>query len=136
MPTVLYAFFAIGVPIKIFQEGSPAIAALIGVAGFGFAAVGSARLAMSGVMLEPEGIKVRSAWRTHHWGWNEIERFELRERGHIPRLRIHLRNGKIKKAVGFFARSPAQEERCQALFRGLEERLQAEQAKYSAGSSA
>jgi hypothetical protein len=47
-----------------------------------------------------------------------------------------LRDGKIKKAVGFFARSPAQEERCQALFRALEERLEAEQAKSGGQSSA
>lgn len=135
IPTALYTFFAIGLPITAIQDGY-AIAALVSLLGCGFAAIGSARLALSGVILEPRGIKVRSAWWTHHWRWDDIDHFELRERGNIPRLRIHLRNGKIKKAVGFFARSPAQEERCQALFGALEERLEAEQTEHGARGSA
>lgn len=59
---------------------------------------------------------MRMALWTYHWRWGEIERFELKPRGYIPRLRIHLRGGRVEKVRGFFARRP-EEERAQALFK-------------------
>lgn len=82
------------------------------------------RLPLEGIMLAPGGIKVRYIWWTYHWHWSEIDHFELKPRGYIPRLRIHLRNGRTKRVRGFLARSPNQEARAQALFRALEERLE------------
>lgn len=128
IPTVLYALFALWSPVYAIQEGVPA-AMLIGVLGFGFAAAVSARMALGGVILEPNGVKARNIWRTYHWRWDEIERFELRQRGEVPRFRIHLRDGKVRGFLGFFARSPAQEARGQAFFKALQERLRAEHEK-------
>lgn len=126
MVAVVFVFLNLSVAVEAVQIGGDPVA--IALIFFCIALmVFSVRMPLSGVSLEAEGIRVRSAWWTHHWRWDEIDHFELRERGNIPRLRIHLRNGKIKKAVGFFARSPAQEERCQAMFRALEERLETEQ---------
>lgn len=125
IPAALYAFFAVWSAAYAIQKGVPA-AALLGVLGFGFAAVLSARMALSGVILESRGIKARGTWRTYDWRWEEIEGFELRERGEMPRFRIHLRNGKTLGLRGFFARSSEQEARGQALFRALEARLEAE----------
>jgi len=125
--TAGFVYLNLAVAIKSLQLGG-----LVGIGLVFFSAiliVFVVRLPLSGMILGPQGIKVRSAWWTNNWCWDEISRFELLERGNSPRLRIHLRNGRIKKAVGFFARSPAQEERCQAMFRALEERLEAEQAK-------
>jgi len=101
------------------------------IAGFGIAlgalvnAAFCARAAMTGISLEPGGMRLRTVLRTYHWTWNEIERFELKPRGYIPRLRIHLRDGRVKKSRGFFARRRSEEERCQALFQALVERLEA-----------
>jgi hypothetical protein len=133
VPAVFYAFFAVCSAAYALQKGVPA-AALLGVLGFGFAAVLSARAALSGVILESGGVKARGTWRTYYWRWEEIECFELRERGEMPRFRIRLRNGKTPGFRGFFARSPEQEARGQALFRALEARLEAErQAPQSDG---
>lgn len=127
IPTVLYGLFALWSPVFAAQKGSPLAGRIIGVLGFGFAAAVSARMALSGVMIEHEGIKARSAWWTSHWRWEEIERFELRARGELPRFRVHLRDGQVRGFLGFFARSPVQEARSKELFRALEQRLRAEQ---------
>lgn len=124
----VYAFLGVGMLIEIISRGSP-VAALVGPLGVGIAAAISVRMTTQGASLDPQGIKVRGAFRTRLWHWNEIDHLELRKRGSIPRLRIHLSNGEAIKAVGFFARSPAEEERGQALFTALEERLEAERAK-------
>lgn len=112
------------------------VAALLGsLAGFGLAigALANAgfcgRAAMAGVSLEQRGVKLRTPWWTYRWRWDEVDRFELKPRGYIPRLRIHLRNGRSKRAIGFFARGTKEEERCQALFQALETRLKMEQSR-------
>lgn len=107
--------------------------ASLAAAGLGLFAIALAvfavRMPLSGLTLSNEGIQLRSAWWTYRWRWEEVGRFELRDRGNIPRLRIHLRNGKVQKARGFTARKPTEEERCRALFDALEERRQREQAR-------
>lgn len=89
----------------------------------------SIRMPLSGVILEQRGVKARSLWRTYHWQWDEIEKFELRNRGETPRFRVHLTDGSSKGFLGFFARSPEQEKKGQLLFEALEERLEREHAK-------
>ena len=91
----------------------------------GSAAVFS-RFPLLGVTIERSGIKLRAAIRNHHLQWGEIERFELTEK-RVNRLRIHLRDGGEMEAGGFTAHSASEEERCQALFKALEERLRIEQ---------
>lgn len=109
-----FGYFALG-------SFSIAVAALLlgSLAGLGIA-IGSfvnaafcARMPMTGISLEPGGVRLRTALRTYHWTWDEIERFELKPRGYIPRLRIHLRDGRVKKSRGLFARRRSEEERCQ-----------------------
>lgn len=111
----------LSVAVVAFTLGSSKGLAL-GVGSLLFAAF-CLRAPLTGLAVEHEGIKVRTAVWTYHWSWREIEYFELKPRGYIPRLRIHLSDGRVKKARGFFARRPEEEERCQALFRGLQERL-------------
>lgn len=125
----VFIWFALGnlsIAVVALSLGKPKGFAL-GFAGLLFAAF-CLRAPLTGLAVEHEGIKVRTAVRTYHWSWSEIKQFELKPRGYIPRLRIHLRDGRVKKARGFFARRPEEEERCQALFRALEERLKAEQS--------
>lgn len=87
----------------------------------------SARMALSGVSATAQGVRARSTWWTYSWCWDEVERFELRERGEVPRFRVHLRKGgRVHGFPGFFARSREQEARGRALFRELEKRLEAE----------
>lgn len=113
-------------------SGSIAIGGLIlgSTAGAGLAigslatAVFCVRAAMTGLSLERNGIRLRTMPRTYHLSWDEIDRFELKPRGYPPRFRIHLRDGRVKKARGFSASLPKEEERLQALFRALEVRLE------------
>lgn len=93
------------------------------------------RMPMSGIILRSSGVTLRMAWWTFSWSWNEIDHFELGERGSL-RLRVHLRDGRTKKAKGFFARSSEEEERCHLLFAALNERLEREQARFDADASA
>lgn len=86
-------------------------------------------MTLSGVIFESQGVKARTVWRTYHWAWDEIERFELRDRGEVPRFQIHLRDGTTQGFLGFFARSSTQEARGQALFEALANRLETEHSK-------
>lgn len=125
------ALFAMG---KVLQKGD---VAAIPIALYQLIIAGLAvRLPLCGLLLEQSGVKLRTLVWTHRWSWGEIDRFELKERGYIPRLRVHLSNGKVKRAPGFLARSTSQEERCQALFKALQERLEAEKRRLSDPMSA
>jgi hypothetical protein len=128
IPTAIFAFLAIGTLIEVVQESHP-VSALVGPLGLGLVALGFARMSLSGVILESQGVKARTVWRTYHWTWDEIERFELRDRGEVPRFQIQLRDGTTRGFLGFFARSPAQEAKGQALFEALRNRLETEHAK-------
>jgi hypothetical protein len=119
-----FALLDIGIAITVFIKGS-LIGVLIGLAVLVLAFF-TLRLAVTGLMVETDGVTLRAALWTYHWGWDEVDHFELKERGYI-RLRIHLRDGRIKKAPGFFARKPTEEQRCQALFAALEDRREREQ---------
>lgn len=134
--TVAFGYLGIAAIVKLFQSGkidsaSPAITlyllVMIGLA---------VRLPLCGLLLEQTGVKLRGLAWTHQWSWSQIDHFELKERGCIPRLRIHLSDGKVKRVPGFMARSPSQEERCQALFRALEQRLEIETKKPSSSIAA
>lgn len=125
IPSAIFAFLASGTLIEFIHESQP-IAALFGPVSLGFCAAGFARMALAGVILEPYGVKARTFWRTYRWNWDEIERFELRKRGEMPRFQIHLTDGHTKGFLGFFARSPNQEARGAALFRAMEQRLETE----------
>src|SRR3954454_14306701 len=119
-----FAVVGFSVIVSAIQVGRPlAIVPALFAVGVIFTSV---RMPLSGVVLEQTGVKARGLWRTYRWRWDEIERFELRERGEPPRFRIHLRDGRTKGFSGFFARSPEQEERGQALFKALEKRLEDE----------
>jgi hypothetical protein len=119
-------FLALCVISYAVQIGRPAVALeAIGVFLMGLA---SARWAICGVAIDSSGLKARSTFRTFNWRWDEIERFELRERGETPRFQVHLKNGKVRGFLGFFARSPEEEERARELFQALQTRLRMEQA--------
>jgi hypothetical protein len=128
IPTALLACVSITLLVKIVQNGYP-VTALIGPLGTGLSAIGFARVSMSGIITESWGIKARNTLRTYSWRWDEIDHFELRARGEVPRFRVHLSDGRIQGFLGFFARSTEQEERGQAFFRELAKRLEVEQAK-------
>lgn len=114
--------------------GKPA-GILLGLFSFAMAAF-SIRAAMGGLMLEQSGVKLRTPVWTYRWEWSEVECFELKPRGYTPRLRIHLRSGRVKKVRGgFFAGTPSEEKRCQAFFRALEARLEREQRRPPAADS-
>lgn len=127
--TIVIGLIALSVLIEAIQIGSPAafLSALAAI----FASGVFIRMPLSGVLFEQQGVKARTVWRTYKWRWNEIECFELREKGEKPRFRIRLRDGRTKGFVGFFTQSQAEEERGQALFRAAESRLEAEHAKTS-----
>jgi Bacterial PH domain len=99
---------------------------LLAVAGYGLFAVVLARAAMAGILLESDGIKVRKAFTTRCWRWDEIDRLELCEPGERLRLRVHLRDGTTHKLSGFFAWSKKEEAKSQELFRALQTRLDQE----------
>jgi hypothetical protein len=125
---ILFALCDLSIAIVAFTLGNLNGFAL-GLACLLFAAF-SLLAPMTGLSLERQGIRVRMALWTYHWSWNQVARFELKPRGYIPRLRIHLRDGRVKKVRGgFFTRRPEEEERAQALVNALEERLKAEQGE-------
>jgi hypothetical protein len=117
---------AVLVLVHAVQIGRPA--AILQGLPYAILAAFIARGAMNGVIVEPWGVKARTTFRTYRWRWDEIERFELREKGETPRFRVHLRNGRARGFLGFYARTAAEEEKSQALFKALEERLETEQA--------
>jgi len=121
---VVPAFFAICVLVYAIRASQPA--ALIMTAGYGLFAFVIARGALGGIVLGADGVKARSTWRTYHWQWDEIEKFELRKKGETPRLRVHLTNGRVHGFLGFYARTQEDEERGQELFAALEARLEKE----------
>jgi hypothetical protein len=132
--TSIIGLIVLSVLIQAIQIGRPvallsALAAIFGLAVF-------VRMPLSGVIFEAQGVKARSVWWTYQWQWDEIERFELRDKGEKPRFRIRLRNGRTKGFVGFFTQSQSEEERGRALFSALEERLEVEQAKLGVQNSA
>jgi hypothetical protein len=117
----------VGVVIHAMQISRPAAA--LESLGFVLFGLALARMAICGVIVEGSGIKARSTFRTYRWRWEEIERFELRKRGETPRFRVHMRDGKVRGFLGFFARSSEEEARAQELFEALEDRLQAERSR-------
>ena len=121
----LFALMDLAIAVTAFALGTVAGAAL-GTACLILAAW-SLRIPTTGLVLEKDGIRLRTAFWTYRWDWHEIRRFELKPRGNIPRFRIHLCDGQTKKARGFFARGPSEEERSQALVAALVDRLKAEQ---------
>src|SRR3954463_9200947 len=74
--TAIFAFFAFCILVYAAQRHRPIIA--LASLGYGFAASLFARSALAGIILEPQGVKARGIWRTYHWRWEEVERFELR----------------------------------------------------------
>jgi hypothetical protein len=123
----VFGFVGLSVVVSAIQIGRPS-ALLPALTAIGVI-VASFRMPIGGVILERSGIKARNLLRTYRWQWNEIERFELRERGETPRLRIHLRDGQTKGFPGFFARTPAEEARAKELIQALQDRLQSEQSQ-------
>jgi hypothetical protein len=84
------------------------------------------RIPLTGLILEPQGIKVRAPLWTYHYSWQEIKSFELVERPISPyaqRFLIHLSDGRVRKVRGFFARGSAEEEGRQEIMKALEARL-------------
>lgn len=123
----LLIFINFSVVVQAIHIGRPI--ALVPVAVCVLATVIAFRIPMSGFVLEADGVRARSVWRNYFWRWDEIDRFELRERGEPRRLKIHLCDGSRYGFSGFFARSTAQEERGRSLLVSLEERLKSEQLK-------
>lgn len=60
------------------------------------------RAAMSGIVVSEHGIRVRNVFSSSHYGWGEIERFEIdASSGMFPSVcRIHTRDGRMKRAFG------------------------------------
>jgi hypothetical protein len=125
--TAIFASFAASLVVYTIQVQEPAI--LLGALGYGCGAALFGRGALQGVILEPDGIKARGTLRTYQWRWDEIEHFELRERGETPRFRVHLRNGTTKGFLGFFSRTAEQESKARMMLKALDERLKVEQER-------
>lgn len=128
------ASLAICVIVYAVSSGRPVAAT--GALGYLAFAGGLTRGAMSGVVVEENGIKARNIWKTYHWRWDEIDRFELREKGENPRFQVHLRNGQVRGFLGFYARSDEEEARAQHLAESLQVRLERDQAKAANHQSA
>jgi hypothetical protein len=81
------------------------------------------RVAMLGVVLEDDGIKVRTWFRTYRLKWAEIEDFELR--GTVFRTSLHVRlvDGRVIGAQGLAARTDSERQRAQEIFADLKRRL-------------
>lgn len=126
-PVFIYIAFTIFGPIYALNRGKPAASVFSVV--FAFLVIVSVRMARSGVMLAKDGVTGRTTWRTYRWAWEDIERFELRKRGEVPRFQIHLKSGRSYGFRGFFARTPEEEARGAALLKALEERLESEQTR-------
>jgi hypothetical protein len=134
VPVIIYALLGIYVIGFAIDRGSLPAAA-VGVVIFGGVVALSVQTARNGIVLSSRGIKARG-WRTRKWSWEEIDHFELRERGQRPRFLVHLRNGESHGVVGFFGRSEEEEERAQRLHGALAERLRIERSRIGQSSSA
>jgi len=125
-----YALIFLAIAIAAYSLGS-----LFGVLwGTGALAWGAwvLRIPRTGLIVEQQGIKIRSPLWTYHYPWREVQAFELIERPISPymyRLRVHLRDGSVRKVRGFFARGPAEEEKRRLMLRALEERLAYERGR-------
>lgn len=133
VPVALFAFFSVGMLVQNVEKGL-SVLALIGPVGAGLAAVTFARIRISGLILESWGLIARTTFRTYRWTWAEVDDFELRERGRVPRLMVHLRDGGAKGVTGFSARTSTEDQRSQALFNALERRLEHEKVNSTAAT--
>jgi hypothetical protein len=122
----LFGLFAFCVTLYAFQAGRPTLA--LASLGYVLAAFGFGRLALGGVVLG-DRVRARSFFKTFTWQWEEIKRFELRQRGETPRLRVHLKDGTTRSFLGFFAQTSSEEARADELLEALQVRLQNEQAR-------
>jgi len=120
---VVFALLFLGIAIRAFAIGSTGY--LLGMGALAWGAW-SIRIPLTGLILEPQGIKVRTPLWTYQYSWQEVKSFELVERPISPyaqRFRIHLSAGRVRKVRGFFARGSDEEERRQEMMKALEARL-------------
>lgn len=119
-----YVLIFLAISIAYFTIGG-----VLGVVlGMGAVACGlwACRVPFTGLILDQQGVKIRAPLWTYHYSWHDVQRFELVERPVSPymhRFRVHLRDGRVKKVRGFYARGPAEEERRRLMLEALEERL-------------
>lgn len=79
---------------------------------FGALAVSKVR---SGIIVEQQGILVRSRIGSAHYQWSEISKFEWRPSFTRKALRIHLKDGRCIYAHGFSVRSPDEASRAKEM---------------------
>jgi len=126
---IVFALMFLGIALSGFLIGSAGY--LLGLGALAWAAW-AVRVPLTGLILEPQGIKVRAPLWTYQYSWQEVESFELIERPISPyahRFRIHLSDGRVRKVRGFFARGSAEEKRRQEVMKALQARLACERER-------
>lgn len=124
LPVVVFSFLCLAALLRFLRNDTTA-GGLAFFLIFGGAAAASVRIARVGLVLGPEGAKVRAFLGTRSWRWNEIAGFELRG-STMPRLAVNLRDGTSVGIYGFYAGSRKERERAESLLVALESRRTAE----------
>jgi hypothetical protein len=108
---------------------------IVGIGYLLFAAL-MARLAMLGLVVRQDDVKLRTVLKTRYLPWGEIDHFYLRGTIYSPSLRVKCRNGGEIGVVGLAARTRPEEERAEEIVRELNRRLEIERLRGEVASEA
>lgn len=82
-----------------------------------------ARIAILGLVVKDDGVRVRTFWRTFDMTWGEVDDFELRGTVFRTSLRVKRADGKVIGAQGLAARTAAEKRRAQLVLDELRQRM-------------
>jgi hypothetical protein len=100
---------------------------VIAVVAFGAAAM-IAGVAGSGLVVDREGVTVRSLWRSRRWAWSEVDRVEVKVPLFRGALRVRLVDGRVLSAAGLDGRTRSERQLSKAWLDELNRRAAAARA--------
>jgi hypothetical protein len=103
---------------------------VIAVVAFGAAAM-IAGVARSGLVVDREGVTVRSLWRSRRWAWSEVDRVEVKVPLFRGALRVHLVDGRVLSAAGLDGRTRSERQLSKAWLDEMNRRAAAARAASS-----
>jgi hypothetical protein len=87
------------------------------------------RVAMLGLIIEEDGVKVRTYGKTIRMTWTEVAGFELRDTVYRASLRVERVDGTVIGVQGIAPRTSSEKDRAQRIWHELQQRLAEQRAK-------
>ena len=102
---MLAGFFVLMGLIVVDWKVPPGVEDLVAAAVAFGAATMIAEVARSGLVVDREGVTVRSLWRSRRWAWSDVDHVEVKVPLFRGALRVHLADGRVISAAGLDGRT-------------------------------